>query len=234
MRSWIAVLVLLCCCTGAAAKKNTATVSGRVIDENNNPLERVSVTILGRQTGIFTNDSGLFSIKVPADDAFALVFSSTGYRESQKNFFLNKNEQEEVTVILTRKTTTLATVVTSAEPQHAATGEVRINPRDAISIPSASGGVEALIKTQVGSNNELTSQYNVRGGNFDENLVYINDFEVFRPYLVNSGQQEGLSIINPELTRNISFYNGGFAANYGDKMSSVLDIQYKKPTTQAG
>ena len=81
----------------------------------------------------------------------------------------------------------------------------------------------------MGSNNELTSQYSVRGGNYDENLIYINDFEIFRPYLVRSGQQEGLSFINPEMARNINFYNGGFQAKYGDKMSSVLDIQYKKP-----
>src|SRR6185503_9579246 len=91
-----------------------------------------------------------------------------------------------------------------------------------------------LIKVFVGSNNELTSQYSVRGGNYDENLIYVNDFEVFRPYLVRSGQQEGLSFINPELARNVSFYNGGFQAKYGDKMSSVLDIQYKKPKSFGG
>jgi hypothetical protein len=86
----------------------------------------------------------------------------------------------------------------------------------------------------VGSNNELTSQYSVRGGNYDENLVYINDFEVFRPYLVNNAQQEGLSIINPEMTRSVNFYTGGFQARYGDKMSSALDIQYRKPTSFSG
>ena len=100
--------------------------------------------------------------------------------------------------------------------------------------PAATGGVEGLIKILVGSNNELTSQYSVRGGNYDENLIYINDFEIYRPYLVRNGQQEGLSFINPELTKNINFYNGGFQAKYGDKISSVLDIQYKKPTAFGG
>jgi hypothetical protein len=95
-------------------------------------------------------------------------------------------------------------------------------------------GVEGLIKVFVGSNNELTSQYNVRGGSYDENLIYVNDFEIFRPYLVRSGQQEGLSFINPSLVRNINFYNGGFQAHYGDKMSSVLDIQYNKPKKFGG
>ncbi|MEY2916749.1 MAG: hypothetical protein RIS73_463, partial [Bacteroidota bacterium] len=110
----------------------------------------------------------------------------------------------------------------------------KINPKNAITLPSTIGGVEGLIKILVGSNNELTSQYSVRGGNYDENLIYINDFEIFRPYLVRSGQQEGLSFINPELAKNVSFYNGGFQAKYGDKMSSVLDIQYKKPKTFGG
>jgi len=103
-----------------------------------------------------------------------------------------------------------------------------------INLPSPISGVESLIKIFVGSNNELTSQYNVRGGSYDENLVYVNDFEIFRPYLVRSGQQEGLSFINPALVRNINFYNGGFQAHYGDKMSSVLDIQYNKPKKSAG
>jgi hypothetical protein len=95
-------------------------------------------------------------------------------------------------------------------------------------------GVESMLKVFVGSNNELTSQYNVRGGSYDENLIYVNDFEIFRPYLVRNGQQEGLSFINPELVRNINFYNGGFQARYGDKMSSVLDIQYNKPKSFGG
>ena len=111
---------------------------------------------------------------------------------------------------------------------------IRINPKDAINIPSPIGGMESLIKVFVGSNNELTSQYSVRGGNYDENLIYVNDYEIFRPYLVSNAQQEGLSFINPEMTRNVNFYNGGFQAKYGDKISSVLDIQYKKPTEFGG
>jgi hypothetical protein len=101
-------------------------------------------------------------------------------------------------------------------------------------MPSPVMGVESMLKVIVGSNNELTSQYNVRGGSYDENLIYVNDFEIFRPYLVRSGQQEGLSFINPQMVRNINFYTGGFGARYGDKMSSVLDIQYNKPKAFAG
>jgi hypothetical protein len=113
-------------------------------------------------------------------------------------------------------------------------GLIQINPKYALNLPSPVTGVESLIKIFVGTNNELTSQYNVRGGSYDENLVYVNDFEIFRPYLVNNAQQEGLSFINPELVRNINFYAGGFQARYGDKMSSVLDIQYNRPTAFAG
>ena len=111
---------------------------------------------------------------------------------------------------------------------------IRPNPKSVINLPSPVTGVESLIKIFVGSNNELTSQYSVRGGSYDENLIYVNDFEIFRPYLVRNGQQEGLSFINPEMVRNINFYNGGFQAKYGDKMSSVLDIQYKKPKRFGG
>ncbi|HAH56561.1 MAG TPA: hypothetical protein DCL86_00280, partial [Bacteroidales bacterium] len=111
-----------------------------------------------------------------------------------------------------------------------------INPRLATQIPSTSGGIEALIKTLPGvsSNTELSSQYSVRGGNYDENLVYVNDVEIYKPFLVRSGQQEGLSFLNPDLVSSILFSAGGFDARYGDKMSSVLDIRYKRPTTFAG
>src|SRR5207248_3617802 len=114
------------------------------------------------------------------------------------------------------------------------TGLIRPNPKSVINLPSPVMGVESMLKVFVGSNNELTSQYNVRGGSYDENLIYVNDFEIFRPYLIQSGQQEGLSFINPEMTHSVNFYNGGFQARYGDKMSSVLDIQYRKPKQFGG
>jgi hypothetical protein len=216
------------------AQLKSATVSGRVIDENENPLGNVSVTILGKNNGILSSDSGTFLIKVEAGKAFALVFSHTGFLDVQKNFFLSKNENETVTIRLSRSGKTLETVVVQDDRERKETGLVKINPKNVLTLPSTTGGVEALIKTLVGSNNELTSQYNVRGGNYDENLIYINDFEIYRPYLVSSGQQEGLSLINPELAKNVNFYTGGFQSKYGDKMSSVLDIQYKKPVKFGG
>ncbi|HMH21649.1 MAG TPA: carboxypeptidase-like regulatory domain-containing protein [Puia sp.] len=216
------------------AQKKSATVSGRILDENENALPRVSVTVLGKQSGIVTSDSGTFRIRVPAEKAFALVFSFTGYRTEQRNFLLNENEQERVVLRLEKAGKQLQEVVVTDQRERREAGLVKINPKNAINIPTPIGGIESLIKIFVGSNNELTSQYTVRGGNYDENLIYVNDFEVFRPYLVNNAQQEGLSFINPEMTKSVSFYTGGFQAKYGDKISSALDIQYRKPRSFGG
>jgi len=215
-------------------QKKTAFVSGKVVDENENAVAGATVTILGKQNGILTSDSGSFRITVPAEKAFALVFSHADFLDVQKNFYLSEGEEEQVTVRLSRNSKTLETVVISDDKERKETGLIKINPKSAVTLPGATGGIEGLIKTLVGSNNELTSQYSVRGGNYDENLIYINDFEIYRPYLVRNGQQEGLSFINPELVKNIDFYNGGFQAKYGDKISSVLDIQYKKPVKFGG
>ena len=233
MRIFLAILFILITLS-AGAQKKLAWVSGKVFDANENPLQNVSVIILGKSAGTITNDSGYFKIKVPAGKAFALVFSYLGFKEVQKNFYLSNNEEEFATIQMELGGKTLENIIVTDDNQRIQTGLVKINPKNVLTLPSTIGGVEGLIKILVGSNNELTSQYSVRGGNYDENLIYINDFEIFRPYLVRSGQQEGLSFINPEMAKNVSFYNGGFQAKYGDKMSSVLDIQYKKPKTFAG
>ncbi len=229
-----ALIVLVFTALSGFSQKKAAYISGKVIDENDNPLPGVNITILGRQSGIVSSDSGTYRIKVLPEKAFALVFSFSGYKELQKDFYLSEGEEEQLTVKLERSGKTLETVIISDDKERRETGLIKINPKNAAMLPSATGGVEGLIKILVGSNNELTSQYSVRGGNYDENLIYINDFEIYRPYLVRNGQQEGLSFINPELAKNINFYNGGFQAKYGDKISSVLDIQYKKPVSFGG
>ncbi|MDQ2862304.1 MAG: TonB-dependent receptor, partial [Bacteroidota bacterium] len=233
MRIAVSFILVFMTLSGFSQKK-AAYVSGKVIDENENPLSGVSITILGKQNGIVTSDSGTYRLRVPAEKAFALVYSFSGYRDEQKNFYLSENEEEQATIKLYQSSKLLQTVTISNQKERTETGLVKINPKNAIMLPDATGGVEGLIKILVGSNNELTSQYSVRGGNYDENLIYINDFEIYRPFLVSNAQQEGLSFINPELTKNINFYNGGFQAKYGDKISSVLDIQYKKPTSFGG
>jgi hypothetical protein len=232
----ICVLPVACCLFSfpSFSQKKFAYVSGNVLDENENPLSKVSVVILGQQKGIVTSDSGTFRLKVNADRAFALVFTYTGYRTEQRNFLLNENEEEHLVIRMERGEKVLPEVIVTDQRDRTEAGLIKPNPKSVINIPAPLMGVESMIKVIVGSNNELTSQYNVRGGNYDENLIYVNDFEIFRPYLVRSGQQEGLSFINPEMVRNINFYNGGFQAKYGDKMSSVLDIQYKKPKRFGG
>jgi hypothetical protein len=204
----IPVLIsLLFAMLSATAQKKSAFVSGKVIDENEEALSGVSVIILGNQNGILTTDSGTFEMKVPAEKSFALIFSHAGFQDLKKNFYLNENESEQLTVKLIRNSKTLETVIIKEEKERTETGLIKVDPQNAITAPGATGGVEGLIKVLVGSNNELTSQYAVRGGNYDENLIYINDFEIYRPYLVRNGQQEGLSFINPELVKNINFYN---------------------------
>jgi len=216
------------------AQKKTATVSGKIVDEADNRIAGVSITILGQQRGIFSSDSGTFVLKVPVDRAFALIFSHSGYKSLQQNFLLNEGEEERITVRMEAGEGRMEEVIVRDQRERAEVGLIRPNPKSVINLPSPIMGVEGLLKVFVGSNNELTSQYNVRGGSYDENLMYVNDFEIFRPYLVRSGQQEGLSFINPQLVRNINFYTGGFAARFGDKMSSVLDIQYNTPKKFGG
>lgn len=231
---WVFTWMLFFLALSTFGQRKTAVVSGIVLNENDLPLSNVSISILGRQAGITTGDSGIFKLTVPAERPFALVFTHTSFTAQQRNFYLSPGEKDSIVVKLSRNAKTLDEVVVTDDRLKKETGLITINPKTSVTIPSTIGGIEGMIKTLVGSNNELSSQYSVRGGNYDENLVYINDFEVYRPYLVSAGQQEGLSMINPEMAKNVSFYTGGFQAKYGDKMSSVLDIQYKRPTRFRG
>lgn len=234
MRSHILIFLLLFPFIHLLAQKSGAIVYGKILDENEKPLSGVSIVLLGKERGLVSTDSGTFRMHVPVDKAFALVFSYTGYKNLQQNFIMNDKEEERIVIRMERSVSKLENVTVTDERDRKEAGLIRINPKDAINIPTPVGGIESLIKVYVGSNNELTSQYSVRGGNYDENLIYVNDYEIFRPYLVSNAQQEGLSFINPEMTRNVNFYNGGFQAKYGDKISSVLDIQYKKPVDFGG
>ncbi len=211
-----------------------AGLSGFVLDENGRPITGVTVQQLNASTRTLTNDSGKFSIKLPAQKPVAVEFSHAGFIVEKRNFYFTSNEMETITVILKKSVHELEEVTVSADQKRREANAIAINPNVARQAPNPLANIEGLIKIFVGSNNELTSQYSVRGGSYDENLVYVNDFEIFRPYLVRSGQQEGLSFINPELTQNVKFYNGGFQAKYGDKMSSVLDISYRSPVKNGG
>lgn len=235
MRFISAIVVLLLTHYQVVAQQKTQIV-GKVVDENDRPLQSVVVQILNKQKGTITDKNGAFTIDVTPKKPIALVFSFAGYKILQKNYLLNIHEVETVLIKLEPLAATQLQDVTVKDDRErrGETGRVAIDAQKSLVNPSPIGGIESLIKVFVGSNNELTSQYSVRGGSYDENLIYVNDFEVFRPYLVSSGQQEGLSFINPEMTGNVKFYNGGYQAKYGDKMSSVLDITYKKPKAFGG
>ncbi len=230
------ILFLFCFVySGLAIAQQKTTVSGRVEDEQGQAIEGVTVRILGRNTGINTVVGGLFTIAVKPNTPFALEFTYTGFKRKQVNFNLNPGEAENIVVILEKGNNNLDTVVVkSNKSDRVQSGLIRINAKRVLENPSPIMDISSLLKVFVDPGNELSSQLRVRGGNYDENLIYVNDFEIFRPYLIRNGQQEGLSFINPEMAGNILFYNGGFQAKYGDKMSSVLDVQYKRPKANGG
>ncbi len=204
-------------------------VEGVVSDAKNGlPLEFVNVGIPGRKTGTVTNSKGFYKLELKGDDSVTVRFSFTGYEPMQ--FRVARRGRTELDVQLKPMATQLQAVEVNDEKTRQSTfTQIEVSKLDETVGPT--GGVEGVIKMlpDVQSNNELSSQYSVRGGSFDENLVYINDIEVFRPMLIRSGQQEGMSIINPDLVDFILFSPGGFDATYGDKLSSVLDIKYLRP-----
>lgn len=228
------VLLLLIWAQQAFAQKGTAIVKGKVFDIFKVPIESVTVSVKGYPIGTKTNNKGDFNLEVPADKNIQIVFSYLGYENKIISKRLADGEVYSASIELKNNSVQMKEFTKKDDRKRNEAGSVRIDPKKHALLPSTVGGIEGLLKIFLSNNNELTSQYNVRGGNFDENLVYINDFEVYRPFLVRSGQQEGLSIINPDLVSGVNFSTGGFQAKYGDKMSSVLDITYKRPKEFAG
>jgi len=163
------------------------------------------------------------------------MMSFIGLEKEVEKVFLQTGERFEINKTLKATFTELPQIEIEDE-QIRSTSLIRIDPKVAFNVPTTTDKIPALLKTLPGvsSRNELSSQYSVRGGNFDENLIYVNDIEIYRPYLIRSGQQEGLSFVNSDLVSSLLFSAGGFDAKYGDKMSSVLDLQYKKPTEFGG
>ena len=211
-------------------QKKDNFIYGKITDDNGKVLELVNIAVLGTSYGVTSDSRGQYTLNLPSDTLLNVVFSFVGYQQESVKVKLKPGEQRKIDVTLNSSSTTLSDVVVSDRQINSAT-ITRIDAREISLVPSSgAGGVEDIVKTLPGvsSTNELSSQYNVRGGNFDENLIYINGIEVYKPFLVGSGQQEGMSIINPRLVSNIDFSAGGFSAEYGDKLSSALDITYKK------
>lgn len=225
----VLLFVCLSLCLMVQAQKRVE-ITGKVIDSDGVPMDLVTVAAPALTAGTFTNEKGAFTLHVATTDSVVLVFSYLGYRKEQRVVFPS-DEKISLMVRMYRKDRTLSEVEVREYRRQMSTLQ-KIDPKDWKLMPDASGGsIEAMLATMPGvhSNNELSSQYSVRGGNYDENIVYVNGIEVYRPQLIRSGQQEGLSFINPDMVGTIGFSSGGYPVEYGDKMSSVLDITYKQP-----
>ncbi|MCD4710799.1 MAG: TonB-dependent receptor, partial [Bacteroidales bacterium] len=230
MNNRLLLLSLILIVATAVSGQDTGVLKGSVRDSIGDPVDLANVTLLGTQEGTMTNPDGSYELEVPAGRSYTVVISCVGYRTKQFAVRLDAGETRDQDISLLRDVRAIREVSVSARQERASTFH-RIDVEELTYMPTTTGKVETIIKSQAGvsSNNELSSQYSVRGGNFDENLVYVNDIEIYRPFLVRSGQQEGLSFVNSDLVSSIKFSAGGYDARYGDKMSSALDITYKRP-----
>ncbi len=230
--SLILFLMLLC---SAAMEAQTVRISGYVLDREDKPIPFAGVKVRGTGTGATTNLKGYYEFRMQSTtDSVTIEFSSMGYTGVSRSM-PSLTQDVRLNVRLADADIELESVTVQASRRRLNTME-RVNTKDIRVNAGPTGGVESLISTYAGvtQNNELSSQYSVRGGSYDENMVYVNGIEVYRPLLVRSAQQEGLSFVNPDLTQSVQFSAGGFTADYGDKMSSVLDIRYKQPQEKEG
>ena len=207
----------------------TATLKGVILDDSQMPIENVSIK--AGITGTTSNENGFYELKISANTDVTVEFTHLSHKRVVATFNLKNGQELEFNPVMDIQIEQIATVIINTNTRQSVDGVSTISPELLRTIKGAQPGVENILKTLPGVNisNELSTQYSVRGGNFDENLVYVNDIEVYRPFLVRSGQQEGLSFVNTDLVQNVEFSAGGFQAKYGDKLSSVLDITYRNP-----
>lgn len=230
MRIKTIIFQIICLLVTVTASAQTFTLHGRVTDENNDPIEFASVSCLKQGKMTMTSIKGEYSMQLHSADSVVIKFSMIGYKAKTRILRRPRGKQT-LQIVLHSDENQLGEVTITGKKIE--TGQMEDISKDHLkSLPSASGNaVEGLIQSQAGvsTHSELSSQYNVRGGSFDENSVYIDNVEIYRPFLVRSGQQEGISVINPDMVEKISFSTGGYEARYGDKMSSALNIKYRKP-----
>ena len=220
----------------AFGQSREGVLYGKVSDEGGKALEFVNVAVQGTPYGVVSDSRGSYRLSLPADTLLNIVYSFVGYEEVRVELQMKPDEKRKKDVTMKVSATMLPEATIHDQAINSST-ITKLDAKETVLLPTAgAGGVEDMVKTLAGvsSTNELSSQYNVRGGNFDENLIYVNGIEIYKPFLVGSGQQEGLSFINSRLVSNIEFSAGGFSSEYGDKLSSVLDITYKNPTITAG
>lgn len=230
MKLKLFILQIICLCAFVSAQAQTFTLSGRVIDENNDPVEFASVSCPKQGKMTMTSLKGDYSLQLQSADSVEIRFSMVGYKTKVRTLRRPRGKQT-MQIVLHSSDNALSEVTITGK--RIETGQTQELSKEHLkSMPSTTGNaVEEMIQSQAGvsTHSELSSQYNVRGGSFDENSVYINNVEIFRPFLVRSGQQEGISVINPDMVEKIGFSTGGYEARYGDKMSSALNIEYRHP-----
>lgn len=230
MKLKLFILQIICLCAFVSAQAQTFTLSGRVIDENNDPVEFASVSCPKQGKMTMTSLKGDYSLQLQSADSVEIRFSMVGYKTKVRTLRRPRGKQTMQVVLHSSDNAMSEVTITGKRIETGQTQE--LSKEHLKSMPSTTGNaVEEMIQSQAGvsTHSELSSQYNVRGGSFDENSVYINNVEIFRPFLVRSGQQEGISVINPDMVEKIGFSTGGYEARYGDKMSSALNIEYRRP-----
>nr|WP_238934720.1 carboxypeptidase-like regulatory domain-containing protein [Aurantibacter crassamenti] len=228
MKTFLLILIIL---PSINLLGQSAIITGVVLDEANQPVSKVNIQ--SQNSGTFTDENGFYLLHIIAENETSITFSFLGLKNVVvENLILNTNEIFEFNPIMKIDAIQVDGVTVTPTGEKSVEGVTTIPPSLVRKIPGANAGVENILKLLPGvsSNNELSTQYSVRGGNYDENLVYINEIEVYRPFLIRAAQQEGLSFVNSDLTQSLKFSSGGFQAKYGDKLSSVLDITYKNPT----
>ncbi|MDY2586878.1 TonB-dependent receptor [Winogradskyella aquimaris] len=222
--------LLLCLLFSVLSFSQSAIIRGVILDEAKLPIENVNIKASTGE-GTATNTNGFFELRIPSDIEVTIEFTHLGHKRVIQKFNLKNGQELEYNPVMKVEAEQFAEVVITTNTRQNEDGVVTISPRTLRTIKGAQPGIENILKTLPGVNisNELSTQYSVRGGNFDENLVYVNEIEVYRPFLIRSGNQEGLSFVNTDLVSNVDFSAGGFQAKYGDKLSSVLDITYRNP-----
>ena len=210
-------------------------LNGTIHDTTGGPVAYANIYSENIDIGTVADSTGMFRLVLENNKNYTLVISAIGYINKKINISTISGKGKTISLVLKSSSKELKEVEVYGSRKKPP-GFIQIDLKDFHVLPNTSGNIESILKTMPGvsSSNELSSQYSVRGGNFDENLVYVNDIEVYRPFLVRSGKQEGLSFVNPDLVSSIQFSAGGFDASYGDKMASVLDIRYRKPTEFSG
>ena len=231
-RNLFYIFILFAFIINAQDISNTVILRGQITDSNNLPIQNVNLQY--NKTGTISDKNGKYQLELIYQNTIEIIVSHVSYKTDTLTLALNNQQKITNQNITLEETDNFLSNINLVSNEYRFKGLTKIDPTNITKLPSTSGGIESLIKLLPGisSSNELSSQYSVRGGSYDENLIYVNGIEVYKPFLVRTGEQEGLSFINPNMVASVEFSAGGFESKFGDKLSSVLNVEYKKPTTK--